>query len=64
MLAGRSGPPGADYNTLPDEKQLHRQMIAFHWRDNDEDYVRWFKEPGRGMDKLSDRFGRMISRQD
>ena len=48
MLPGRSAPPGADHNTLPDNKPLHRQMIAFHWRDNDEDYVRWFKRPGRG----------------
>lgn len=64
LLPGRSGPPGADYNTLPDHKPWHRQLIAFHWRDNDEDYVRWFKEPGRGLEKLSDRFSRMISRQD
>lgn len=30
LLPGRSGPPGADYNTLPAYKPLHRQMIAFH----------------------------------
>lgn len=60
LLPGRSGPPGADYNTLPANKPLHRQMIAFHWRDGDEDYVRWFMEPDRGLKKLSDRFARII----
>lgn len=60
LLPGRSGPPGADYNTLPANKPLHRQMIAFHWRENDTDYVKWFKEPDRGMDKLSARFARLI----
>jgi hypothetical protein len=60
LLPGRSGPPGADYNTLPGHKPWHRQLIAFHWRENDEDYVRWFKEPGRGLKNLSDRFARII----
>jgi len=60
LLPGRSGPPGADYNTLPDRKPWHRQMISFHWRENDENYVRWFGEPGRGFGKLSARFARMI----
>ena len=64
LLPGRSGPPGADYNTLPERKPLHRQMISFHWRENDEDYVRWFSEPGRGFDHLSERFSRLIARQD
>jgi hypothetical protein len=64
LLPGRSGPPGADHNTLPERKPLHRQMISFHWRENDEDYVRWFSEPGRGFDHLSERFSRLIARQD
>lgn len=51
MLPGRSGPPGADYNTLPANKPLHRQMIAFHWRDGDTDFVNWFGEQDRGFDK-------------
>lgn len=63
LLPGRSGPPGADYNTLPHQKPWHRQLIAFHWRKNDEDYVRWFSEPDRGMRKLADRFDRMIRTQ-
>lgn len=63
LLPGRSGPPGADYNTLPAFKPLHRQMIAFHWRENDEDYVRWFHEPDRGIDRLTDRFARLLARR-
>lgn len=62
LLPGRSGPPGADYNTLPANKPLHRQMIAFHWRDGDTDYVNWFKSPGRGFDKLAARFADLISK--
>ena len=64
LLPGRSGPPGADYNTLPANKPLHRQMIAFHWRENDADYVKWFKAPGRGFDDLSSRFRRLLPDQD
>ena len=64
LLPGRSGPPGADYNTLPDRKPWHRQMIAFHWREDDEDYVRWFGEPDHGFDRLATRFSRMTGSQD
>ena len=64
LLPGRSGPPGADYNTLPADKPLHRQMISFHWRENDEDYVRWFGAPDRGFGSLSARFARMIGSRD
>ena len=64
LLPGRSGPPGADYNTLPEQKPWHRQMIAFHWRENDEDYVKWFGEPSRGFDRLSARFNVLIGDQD
>lgn len=60
LLPGRSGPPGADYNTLPANKPLHRQMIAFHWREDDAEYVEWFNGPDRGMAKLADRFGRLL----
>ena len=60
LLPGRSGPPGADYNTLPAYKPLHRQMIAFHWRDGDADYVKWFGQPERGMDDLTSRFARLL----
>ncbi len=31
-LPGRSGPPGANYNTLPSLKPLHRQLISGYWR--------------------------------
>lgn len=64
LLPGRSGPPGADYNTLPANKPLHRQLIAFHWRENDEDYVSWFNEPDRGWVKLSERFARLLGDKD
>ncbi len=32
LLPGRSGPPGADYNTLPSLKPLHLQLLAGYWR--------------------------------
>lgn len=64
LLPGRSGPPGADYNTLPAYKPLHRQMIIFHWRENDPDYVDWFKTPDRGFTRLSQRFSRLIPKRD
>lgn len=38
-LPGRSGPPGADYNTLPAFKPKAVQMLAFHWRENDRLYL-------------------------
>ncbi len=31
-LPGRDGPPGADYNTLPDLKPLERQLTVSYWR--------------------------------
>jgi hypothetical protein len=34
-LQGRSGPPGADYNTWPTLKPRAVQMLAFYWRDGD-----------------------------
>ena len=39
LLPGRSGPPGADYNTLPAFKPKARQMIAFHWTEDDGLYL-------------------------
>ena len=60
LLPGRSGPPGADYNTLPDLKPMHRQMIAFHWYENDREYVDWFREGGNGLKKLRQRFADAI----
>lgn len=59
-LPGRSGPPGADYNTLPAYKPLHRQMTAFHWRDGDPDYAAWLRMPDRGLHNLARRFARLI----
>ncbi len=41
-MRGRSGPPGADYNTLPTLKPRGVQMLAFYWRDGDrEDLARF-----------------------
>jgi hypothetical protein len=34
-LAGRSGPPGADFNTGPALKPRSRQLLAFYWREGD-----------------------------
>lgn len=32
MLPGRDGPPGADYNTLPELKPMPLQMLSGYWR--------------------------------
>lgn len=34
MLPGRSGPPGANYNTLPALKPMGLQLLAGYWRPN------------------------------
>jgi hypothetical protein len=34
-LPGRDGPPGADYNTLPELKPRVQQMLAGFWRERD-----------------------------
>ena len=60
LLPGRSGPPGASYNTIPAFKPLHRQMIAFHWRDGDTDYAAWAAEADRGFEKLAERFAKLL----
>lgn len=40
-LPGRDGPPGADYNTLPELKPLARQLLSGYWREgNREDLAR------------------------
>ncbi len=36
LLPGRDGPPGADYNTLPELKPLHLQMLYGYWRYRNE----------------------------
>lgn len=33
LLPGRDGPPGADYNTLPEIKPLRYQLFAGYWRE-------------------------------
>lgn len=33
LIWPRSGPPGADYNTLPSIKPLWRQLVAGYWRE-------------------------------
>lgn len=38
-LPGRTGPPGADYNTIPAFKPMGIQLMAFYWHDGDRDYV-------------------------
>lgn len=36
LLPGRDGPPGADYNTLPELKPMHLQMLGGYWRYGNE----------------------------
>jgi len=36
MIWPRSGPPGADYNTLPAIKPLWRQLVAGYWREGNQ----------------------------
>lgn len=52
LLPGRNGPPGADYNTVPALKPKARQMIAFHWREDDGDYLAAFTNGRRRLDGL------------
>jgi hypothetical protein len=39
LLPGRSGPPGADYNTLPAFKPKPVQLMAFFWGEDDHDFL-------------------------
>lgn len=43
-LPGRSGPPGADYNTLPRFKPLAIELAAFNWREGDREHMRHLME--------------------
>lgn len=38
-LPGRSGPPGADYNTLPALKDKAMQLALFYWHEDDGEYL-------------------------
>ncbi len=38
-LPGRTGPPGADYNTYPAFKAMGVQLMAFYWHDGADDYI-------------------------
>ncbi len=42
-LPGRDGPPGADYNTLPDLKPLARQLTVSYWRAGNTGDLRRFE---------------------
>ena len=42
LLPGRDGPPGADYNTLPEVKPLRYQLFAGYWRENNRDDLQRF----------------------
>ncbi|HSS66347.1 MAG TPA: hypothetical protein VLS27_18095 [Gammaproteobacteria bacterium] len=49
LLPGRSGPPGASYNTLPEMKPLHVQLLSGYWREgNAGDWQRYRKAAGQG----------------
>lgn len=63
LLPGRNGPPGADYNTLPRFKPKGIQMIAFHWRENDDLFRRAFGHAeGPPYKRLAVRFWREWNR--
>jgi len=38
-LPGRTGPPGADFNTIPAFKPMGIQLMAFYWHEGQRDYV-------------------------
>lgn len=40
LLPGRDGPPGADYNTLPELKPLTLQMLSGYWREKNPGDIR------------------------
>ncbi len=49
LLPGRSGPPGASYNTLPELKPLALQLSGGYWReDNPADWRRFRNAHSRG----------------
>ncbi len=39
LLPGRSGPPGADYDTLPAMKDLGVKLTAFNWTEGDAEFM-------------------------
>ena len=49
LLPGRDGPPGADYNTLPEFKPWSVQLFAGYWREgNAGDLARWQRARAQG----------------
>jgi hypothetical protein len=49
LLPGRSGPPGAVYNTLPEGKPLAVQLLSGYWREgNAGDWGRYRNAAGQG----------------
>jgi hypothetical protein len=49
LLPGRSGPPGASYNTLPEGKPLGVQLLSGYWREgNPGDWERYRSAAGEG----------------
>ena len=49
LLPGRSGPPGASYNTLPELKPLKLQLLSGYWREGDEgDWQRYLSVVDQG----------------
>jgi hypothetical protein len=49
LLPGRSGPPGASYNTLPEMKPLDVQLLSGYWREgNAGDWQRYRDADGDG----------------
>ena len=54
---GGADHPAPDYNTLPQFKKKAHQMIAFHWRENDQTYIDALEGMGiRDTGELAKRF--------
>jgi hypothetical protein len=43
-LRGRDGPPGAEYNTIPELKPINMQLFSGYWRENHQGDIRRFTE--------------------
>lgn len=54
LLPGRSGPPGASYNTLPELKPLDMQLLSGYWREgNRHDWQRYRASEAEGISSFA-----------
>ena len=65
-LPGRDGPPGAIYRIQPSLWPLETSLYAFYWQDQDDEYVRIFRENGFsdvGLERLKTRFAMALKQR-